>query len=24
VHALCNRVKQDEYVKRANDFHKLW
>ncbi len=21
---LCERVKQDEYVKRANDFHKLW
>ena len=24
LHALCERVKQDEFVKRANDFHKLW
>ncbi len=21
---LCERVKQEECVKRANDFHKLW
>lgn len=24
LHALCERVKQDEFVKRSNDFHKLW
>ncbi len=22
--SLCERVRQDEYVKRSNDFHKLW
>ncbi len=22
--SLCDRVKQDEFVKRSNDFHKLW
>ena len=24
LHTLCERVKQDEFVKRSNDFHKLW